>query len=90
MGQAFRAGRARLVLWPRRPGQIEPGGGTGLGEQFPAREGECRARLRLGAEWQKRLKEMIPSYGKSLGKDAALAQQIRDYTSEVLHLHQFA
>jgi hypothetical protein len=33
---------------------------------------------------------MIPSYGKSLGKDEALTQQIREYTGEVLHLHQFA
>jgi malate dehydrogenase (quinone) len=41
-------------------------------------------------EWQKKLKEMIPSYGKSLGKDEAFAKQIRDYTGEVLHLHQFA
>lgn len=41
-------------------------------------------------EWQKKLKEMIPSYGKPLGKDEALAKQIRDYTGEVLDLHQFA
>jgi malate dehydrogenase (quinone) len=40
------------------------------------------------AEWQKKLKEMIPSYGQSLGKDAALAQQVRAYTGKALQLQQ--
>jgi malate dehydrogenase (quinone) len=40
------------------------------------------------AEWQNRLREMIPSYGKSLNKDAALTQEIRAYTSKVLRLHK--
>ncbi|OQP53429.1 malate:quinone oxidoreductase [Niastella yeongjuensis] len=39
-------------------------------------------------EWQKKLKEMIPSYGKSLSKDPALAQQVRAHTSKVLRLHK--
>jgi len=40
------------------------------------------------AEWQKKLREMIPSYGKPLGKDEALTQHVREYTGEVLGLHQ--
>lgn len=38
------------------------------------------------AEWQKKLKEMIPSYGQHLGKDAALTHQVRSYTAKVLQL----
>jgi malate dehydrogenase (quinone) len=40
------------------------------------------------AEWQNKLRKMIPSYGKPLNKDAALTQQIRAYTSKVLRLHK--
>ncbi len=37
-------------------------------------------------EWQAKLKKMIPSYGQALSKDAALLNELRDWTSEVLHL----
>ncbi|WP_211217539.1 malate:quinone oxidoreductase [Segetibacter koreensis] len=37
-------------------------------------------------EWQGKLKQMIPSYGRSLAKDAQLCREIRAYTSEVLGL----
>jgi len=40
------------------------------------------------AEWQNKLKEMIPSYGKHLGNDDILTQQVRAYTSKVLGLHE--
>jgi malate dehydrogenase (quinone) len=40
------------------------------------------------AEWQNKLRKLIPSYGKPLNKDAALTQQIRAYTSKVLRLHK--
>jgi malate dehydrogenase (quinone) len=36
--------------------------------------------------WRDRLKEMIPSYGKSLIEDAELCQRVRAETAEVLHL----
>ena len=36
--------------------------------------------------WQSKLKEMIPSYGRSMGSDAKLCREIRAYTSEVLEL----
>ena len=37
-------------------------------------------------EWTSKLKEMIPSYGKALSDDAALAASIRSQTTEVLNL----
>ena len=39
------------------------------------------------AEWQAKLKQMIPSYGKKLTDDAALCAQIRKQTSETLKLN---
>jgi malate dehydrogenase (quinone) len=39
-------------------------------------------------EWQNKLKEMIPSHGRPLGKDAALTRQVRAYTGKVLGLQQ--
>ncbi|HEY0262501.1 MAG TPA: malate:quinone oxidoreductase, partial [Chitinophagales bacterium] len=38
------------------------------------------------AEWQNKLQEMIPSYGKSLAKNKELAQSVRAKTSQVLKL----
>lgn len=38
-------------------------------------------------DWQTRLKQMIPSYDQSLATDAALAQRIREHTSQVLMLN---
>jgi len=37
-------------------------------------------------EWEPRLKQIIPSYGQSLGKNEQLAKQIREYTSKELGL----
>jgi malate dehydrogenase (quinone) len=37
-------------------------------------------------DWQAKLKSMIPSYGHSLGKDAALCREIRERTSRTLNL----
>ncbi|RYZ22449.1 MAG: malate:quinone oxidoreductase [Chitinophagaceae bacterium] len=37
-------------------------------------------------EWQGRIRELVPSYGRSMGKDAALLQEMRAYTSRVLGL----
>jgi malate dehydrogenase (quinone) len=36
--------------------------------------------------WQKRIRELVPSYGRSMGKDAALCHELRAYTSRVLKL----
>ena len=38
------------------------------------------------SEWQAKLKQMIPSYGESLGGDGQLLEQVREHTSEVLGL----
>lgn len=38
-------------------------------------------------EWQTKIKKMIPSHGKSLGKDAQLCREIRAYTSRILKLN---
>jgi malate dehydrogenase (quinone) len=37
-------------------------------------------------EWQNKLKTMIPSYGRSLATDAALLDEVRGWSSEVLGL----
>ncbi|MEJ7766381.1 MAG: malate:quinone oxidoreductase [Chitinophagaceae bacterium] len=37
-------------------------------------------------EWQNKLKEMIPSYGKSLGGNEELCKKTREWTAEVLSL----
>jgi len=39
------------------------------------------------AEWQQRLKEMIPSYGQSLAKDVTLAEKVRAHSTDVLELN---
>ena len=38
------------------------------------------------SRWLPKLKEIIPSYGESLIKDAALTRQVRADTAAVLHL----
>ncbi|MFD2245365.1 malate:quinone oxidoreductase [Pontibacter ruber] len=38
------------------------------------------------AEWQAKIKEMVPSYGQSLGEDGQLLEEVRAWTSEVLGL----
>jgi malate dehydrogenase (quinone) len=38
------------------------------------------------SQWKSKLVEMIPSYGKPLGQDAQLCQDVRNYTSRVLDL----
>jgi len=40
-------------------------------------------------EWQAKMKEIVPSYGKKLNGDAAYANQIRQYSSGVLGLKAF-
>jgi malate dehydrogenase (quinone) len=47
---------------------------------------KCFSNQVNSTEWQKKLKEMIPSYGKPLARDSTLTQQVRAYTAEVLGL----
>lgn len=48
--------------------------------------GRCYPDQIKSAEWQRKLKEMIPSYGQVLANDPTLGQQLRQRTSEVLGL----
>ncbi len=48
--------------------------------------GRCFKKQMQTAAWQNKMKEMIPSFGKSLGKEAELAGKIREETSKVLGL----
>ncbi|BAV06039.1 malate dehydrogenase (quinone) [Filimonas lacunae] len=38
-------------------------------------------------QWQSKLKQMIPSYGHALDKDAALCEKVRNWSADVLGLH---
>jgi malate dehydrogenase (quinone) len=46
----------------------------------------CFKEQMQSSEWQAKLKEMVPSYGQLLAKDALLLEEIRGWTSEALHL----
>ncbi|PRY31782.1 malate dehydrogenase (quinone) [Spirosoma oryzae] len=48
--------------------------------------GRCYPDQIKSAEWQGKLKEMIPSYGQVLANDPKLGQQLRQHTSGVLGL----
>jgi len=47
----------------------------------------CFADQVNSAEWQSKLQEMMPSYGKSLAKDAELCKTVRERTSKILQLN---
>jgi len=46
----------------------------------------CFAEDLATEEWQAKIKEMIPTYGKSLAQDAALCKETRSKTSKVLKI----
>ncbi|RLJ77104.1 malate:quinone oxidoreductase [Pedobacter alluvionis] len=46
----------------------------------------CFAEDLATEEWQAKIKEMIPTYGKSLAQDAALCKETRNKTSKVLKI----
>lgn len=46
----------------------------------------CFASKEQTPEWQAKLKKIIPSYGQSLAANEALFEEIKGWTSEVLHL----
>ncbi|RYZ17136.1 MAG: malate:quinone oxidoreductase [Chitinophagaceae bacterium] len=50
----------------------------------------CFPQRLASEEWQQKLRRLVPSYGRSLGKDAALCQEIRVYTGRVLGIPQAA
>ena len=48
--------------------------------------GRCFKKQMQSEAWQNKMKEMLPSFGKSLGKEPKLAGKIREETSKVLGL----
>ncbi|NBL65265.1 malate:quinone oxidoreductase [Flavobacterium sp. NST-5] len=47
---------------------------------------KCFSEKEQSAEWQQKLKEMIPSFGKNLNDDEEFLKQIRNHTAKVLKL----
>lgn len=43
---------------------------------------------KMNGEWNRKLKEIFPSYGQSLITDGKLLDRIRDYTTEILKLEE--
>ncbi len=62
-----------------------PGASTAVSIMLSLLERCFSERLRTDA-WQQKLREMIPSYGQSLGDSPALCREVRKYTSKVLDL----
>ncbi len=52
--------------------------------------GDCFPDQLKSAAWQAKLKEMIPSHGESLARDAALDRRINSWTRDVLGLREEA
>ncbi|HJW16637.1 MAG TPA: malate:quinone oxidoreductase, partial [Flavisolibacter sp.] len=48
---------------------------------------QCFPKKMETSQWISKLVEMIPSYGRPLAEDAALCEQVRNYTSKVLDLN---
>jgi len=46
----------------------------------------CFSQQMQTKEWQKKISEMVPSYGKSLVRDVQLCNEVRSYSNEVLGL----
>lgn len=62
-----------------------PGASTSVAIMLDILESCFSTRLKYG-DWKEKIKEMIPSYGKSLSKDVSLYLEIRRKSSEALHL----
>ncbi|GHB83440.1 malate:quinone oxidoreductase [Persicitalea jodogahamensis] len=62
-----------------------PGASTAVSIMLGLLERCFPEQLRTEA-WQQKLREMIPSYGQSLGDDPALCREVRKMTSKVLDL----
>ena len=62
-----------------------PGASTAAGAMLEVLE-RCFAEALASSGWQKRLKEMIPSYGQSLVEDVGLLKRVRTRTLHTLGL----
>lgn len=63
-----------------------PGASTAVSIMLSLLE-QCFTEKVKTAAWQTKLKSLIPSYGKHLGRDATLCAEVRGYTSRVLELN---
>jgi malate dehydrogenase (quinone) len=62
-----------------------PGASTAVAIMLELFE-KCFPEKLATAEWQSKLKEMIPSYGQELNENPELSTQIREFTSKTLQL----
>jgi malate dehydrogenase (quinone) len=62
-----------------------PGASTAVSIMITVIE-KCMAESLHHENWQRKLKEIIPSYGQSLATDGALLRNIRSMTNEILGL----
>jgi malate dehydrogenase (quinone) len=62
-----------------------PGASTAVAIMLELFE-KCFPEKLATAEWQSKLKEMIPSYGQELNENPELSKQIREFTSKTLQL----
>lgn len=63
-----------------------PGASTAVSIMLTLLE-RCFKNEMNSSEWQAKLKQMIPSFGESLGDNAQLLEEVREHTSEVLGLN---
>ena len=64
-----------------------PGASTAVGVMLDVLK-KCFAQKFSGEEWQSKLKEMIPSFGKSWDEYPLLCQELREWTANVLQLEE--
>jgi len=64
-----------------------PGASTAISIMFNLLQRCFKDRLET-PEWKAKVKEMVPSYGKSLSTDEKLCQEVRTWTSNVLKLNK--
>ena len=62
-----------------------PGASTAVSIMLNLLE-RCFKEKMASADWQQKLKQMIPSYRLSLANDARLLKEVRSWTTEVLDL----
>ncbi len=62
-----------------------PGASTAVSIMLSLLE-KCFSSRLSTPEWQDKIRQMIPSYGRSMGQDAELCSEIRDWTCKVLGL----
>jgi malate dehydrogenase (quinone) len=62
-----------------------PGASTSVKAMIEVIERCFRSRMK-SADWKRKMKEMVPSYGESLDENVALLKEVRQRTLHTLHL----